>query len=552
MTARSTTSANSQPPASPKFSNRPQSAGMSRVASKLVEQIQNATSSDSLRKKLDTLQGEDITFDSYPGAIADHAPVFVRKVGASRLNRPQSAGVSRREVAEQLHRQEKPSIVDDSAVKTSKTSNKKSSTPLHEPVKKFRDGYVPDHLKDVNYKMDIYELLKDKFDQHSGTFHSTFRRLTKSAGYSGFTIDREMFKQALVKDFHLFEDDMNSSADHEEIRKYQNQQKDKLESFIDRADVNKDGYIRYNDFLRVISELDRSANQHTTQSQRHSRYSSTMVDPEKRKQDKLKEKEMKKQTTDPPYALYNEAEKYELYFVRKHQERLHKLRTIFCHLGLDPNATQVPLDIFRKGVQKFDRYIVDREIEEIIDVLGARKNGWVDLDDFMDKFALDVLKPKTFRGSYETLHVLEWPQTLEETVSRADRIKSMREKSEKHLMKGNISNTRYNVMRADKIKRELISDEYRRQMTAIGYLSPKQRKHVETFLYDHDDHLKDGRLNRMEPILSPKFKRLGNSAIVERSKKIDTHKYHKPKFIRNPDYLLSSNGAVSLRRSTHF
>jgi Ca2+-binding EF-hand superfamily protein len=553
MSARTgTPRGNTSQPASPKPQSRPQSANVSRSATKMIEQIQN--SSDKMKQKYNTLNGEDVSLANYPGAIADHAPVFVRKVGINRLNRPKSATITRKEVAADLKlsaRAHAPDveIFDDVEEDEAYNGPTKSSTKTF-----VRDEYVPDHLKNANYKMDIFELLKDKLDQHSGTFLNSFRRLTKSAGYSGFTIDKEMFKQALIKDFHLFDPQIGSSSEHAEIRKYQENQKRKLDEFIEKSDVNKDGFIRYNDFLRVISDLDRSANQLTTQSQRHSRYASTMnANPEKHMQDKKMQQEMKRTSTDPPFALYNEAEKYDMYFIRKHQEKLQKLRNIFTYLGHDPSSDKVSLEIFKKGIQRFDRYVVDREVEEIIDMLGTRKSGYIDLNEFMNKYAIDILKTKAFRGSFETLYPLQWPGTLEKTTSRAEMIEKLREKGSKNQMKGSISNTRYNVMRADKIKRELISDEYRKQMTQTGYLSPKQRRHVENFLYDHEDHLKDGRSGRMEPIQSPQKqkKKVDYTNLLQRSAKIDTHKYHKPKFIRNPNHLLSSTGAVSLRRSAN-
>lgn len=331
-------------------------------------------------------------------------------------------------------------------------------------------GYVPIHLRGVNYKNDIFEVLKDKVEQCSSSFHNSFIRLNKSVGATGWRVPKEDFKKALIKDFHLFEDTTDGDTlEHIEIRKYQEQQKRELDKFIDEAASNNDGYIRYDDFVRAIKNLDKKVSIHSTTTERQARYSSTMSNQIKNIiEAKKKQRQEKAQMKPPPFAMYDETENYEYYYYEKYKERLKALRSCFSQVITVDGCEKVLNRAFVAGLLKFDRYLTEREANEMISFLDSKKRGYIDLKEFMDRFAIHILNSKSLRGTCETgfMHMY-WPKSLEETAPRAETMEKLREQKAKHVFKSKSKPTRTSFLRKEETLRSRTNSN-RSSLSAIG------------------------------------------------------------------------------------
>jgi len=115
----------------------------------------------------------------------------------------------------------------------------------------------------------------------------------------------EDFKEAIVRDFHLFEKHSGDGAN-DKIQAYQKRQKDMLDKMIQAASAaNKDGFIRFNDFVRLVSKLnDNKSLQCTTKNISHSRFASSMGKNVKEVlEKKQKQLEDNKTIKPPPYGF---------------------------------------------------------------------------------------------------------------------------------------------------------------------------------------------------------------------------------------------------------
>lgn len=347
--------------------------------------------------------------------------------------------------------------------------------------------YVPHHLHLVNYKNDIFEVLKDKIDQHSNSFHQSFKRLNKSIGYQGWCVRKEDFRQALIKDFHLFEEiPPGESIEHREIKRYQDEQKRKLDEFLNEA-TSSDGYIRYSDFIRAVKGLDKRVNVMSTTAERQARYSSTMSNQANaiianRMSQMLEKGKLKP----PPFALYDESEKYEQLYFQRYKDRLDALRGSFGHFDVMNNHERVPYEVFKQGLLKFDRYMTEREVNEMYKFLDPKKTGFVDVGEFMDRFAVQILNNKSLRGTCETGYThMQWPRSLIEVRPRSAELEHLREKSSKHVLKAKSRGTRTVHLRKDKIERDAIQHLNQRVLSNTGFLSQEQRNKADLPFYRH-------------------------------------------------------------------
>jgi Ca2+-binding EF-hand superfamily protein len=355
---------------------------------------------------------------------------------------------------------------------------------------KFDDSYsyVPYHLARANYKNDIFEVLKDKLDAQASSFHHSFQRLNKSVGYMGWEVPKEDFKTALVKDFHLFEDTNTASADpaeHEAVRHYQSLQRQKLDEFIDKADTKGDGYIRYSDFIKAVKDLDKQVSVHSTTSERQARYGSTMNNQiqnivEQKKKDRIARKELKP----PPFALYDEAEQYEMYFLKKYKNRLGQLKNSFHHFDVMGEHEKIPHQVFKEGLLGFDKYMTEREVNEMIRYMDPNNKGFINLKVFMDRFGVEMLKSKSLRGTVENGFMsMQWPHSLVEVVPRQHVMDELRIKNSKNTLQARSKPTRTQFLRNDAIQRSHFEHRNRRQMASSGYLSTEQRAKAEVPFY---------------------------------------------------------------------
>lgn len=149
---------------------------------------------------------------------------------------------------------------------------------------------------------DIEEILFDKFDTFSENYRSAFKRILQSIGKAnGSKMKIEDFKEAIVRDFHLFEKKSGEGAN-DRIQAYQKRQKDMLNDLIDQASIeNKDGFIRFNDFVRLVSKLNDNKSIHcSTKNISHSRFASTMGKNVKEVLEKKQQQLIDNKTIKPP------------------------------------------------------------------------------------------------------------------------------------------------------------------------------------------------------------------------------------------------------------
>ncbi|KAL9649467.1 hypothetical protein ABK040_000706 [Willaertia magna] len=419
-----------------------------------------------------------------------------------------------------------------SASVSTRNNQNKTDTSNKSTRNKTYNEYTPYYLRNVDYDNDILEVLKNKIDSQSRSFHDSFRRLKQSVGNEGWKVSLEDFKQALIKDYHLLENISEDIPNFEAIKNYQQTQLNQLEEFVKQADSTGDGYIRFGDFVRAVEDIEGKVPKNSTSSQRELRYSSSMNNSAiKRKQDllhTLEEKQKTKPCIKPPFAEieYVPSEATQAY--NAYKQKLNSLRNAFQITG-DENE-KIPLDVFREKLKKFDRYIQDREIDDIINVLGARKKGYILLKDFMEHYGIETLKTKSFRGSYEATKTLQWPKTLVPYKTTNELIDELRDKKGKSKLKSGFHNTRSNILRSDKIKRELIFGSVNNsKLAATGFVSEKEKlkQHIPQYL----DHIEEHRENQPKKYLT----------------KVKGKDGFSPSFMKTPAFLISPNVNRSIR-----
>ncbi|KAF0978574.1 hypothetical protein FDP41_002394 [Naegleria fowleri] len=376
------------------------------------------------------------------------------------------------------------------------------------------EKHVPVHLRNVDYSQtnDVLEVVKNKIHSLSPNLSEAFRRIKQATGYTGNKVRAEDFKRALVKDFHLLEDISDDTPNFKAVKQFQTEQIKKLDEFIKMADPKGEGAFGYSDFIRAMEELDRKLGTNSTTAQRETRYCGSMIDEAmKRRREKTEqyiEKIMDPKKDRAPYGVAEDLVKNTDVSKSVYYTRMELLRNTF---GVEND--KIPIPLFRDALKRFDRYILDVDVDQIIENMGAKKKGYISLNEFMNNYGFETIKSKSFRSSYENVKGIQWPQTLEYNPTKEEIMSSMRENKNKKKVRGRINNTRTNILRGEEIRRNTPS-------SLSGRLSVSSDRSSSSM----------GR-----SVLSE------NSSVGRSSSPVS--------FLKTPDYLTAPGGARSIRLS---
>ncbi|EFC43751.1 predicted protein [Naegleria gruberi] len=326
--------------------------------------------------------------------------------------------------------------------------------------KQENEKHVPTHLRDLDYSKsnDVLEVVKDKIHGLSPSLSEAFRRIKQATGYTGGKVKSDDFKKAIIKDFHLLDEVPSDLPNFLAVQQYQNEQVKKIDEFIRMADPNNDGYFGYSEFNRAMEQLEKQLGTNTTTSQRESRYCGTMNHEAIRRRRERNEQQIER-IMDPkkeraPYGVHDDLVHSINQVNTSYNNKLENLRSAFPIYG---DTDRVPLSVFRETLKKFDRYILDVDLDQMIESLHGKRRGYISLNEFMNAYGFETIKSKSFRGSYESVKPLQWPATLENQSSTSDKIRDLRDKHTKKKLKGRVNNTRTNILRAEEIRRNASS-----------------------------------------------------------------------------------------------
>ena len=317
------------------------------------------------------------------------------------------------------------------------------------------ERHVPTHLRNVDYSKanDVLEVVVNKINGLSASLPEAFRRIKQATGYTGGKVSSEAFKRALIKDFHLIEEVPEDVPNFQAVKRYQSEQVKKLDELIKLADPNGEGSFGYHDFYRAMEELNNHLGTNSTTAQRESRYTASMnqeaIRRRKEKNEQYIERYMDPKMERPPYGVQSDLGPSIDPSRSVYYSRMDALKNLFQVFG---DNDRIPVSVFRETLKKFDRYILDIDVDQILDNLGVKKNGYVSVNNFLQAYGFETIKSKSFRASYEAVKTLQWPLTLQQHKNTHEKIQDLREKKAKKRTK--VNNTRSNILRADQIKRE--------------------------------------------------------------------------------------------------
>lgn len=199
-------------------------------------------------------------------------------------------------------------------------------------------------------KADMFEVLQDKIYRHSTKLQTCFRRLMSDKPTQKWVAKKEDLKEAIIKDFNLFDKESGRGAS-EEIKQYQKIQKRKLDQFLDSADVNGNGYIAYKDFIKAFNNLEDNYIDYLMPSkERANGFASKMnVNVERWFIEQNLRKCFKKQKAIPPYGYFTETALYRALDDDKLQNRYKKLRNHFHNFDIMNKNEEIPIHSFKKG-----------------------------------------------------------------------------------------------------------------------------------------------------------------------------------------------------------
>ncbi|KAG2392300.1 hypothetical protein C9374_012552 [Naegleria lovaniensis] len=374
------------------------------------------------------------------------------------------------------------------------------------------EKHVPVHLRNVDFTQtnDVLEVVKNKIHSLSPNLSEAFRRIKQATGYTGNKVRAEDFKRALVKDFHLLDDISEETPNFKAVKHFQTEQIKKLDEFIKMADPKGEGSFGYSDFIRAMEELDRKLGTNSTTAQRESRYCGSMTDDAlKRRREKTElyiEKMMDPKKDRAPYGVADDLVKNTDTSKSVYFTRMESLRNTF---GVEND--KIPIPLFRDALKRFDRYILDVDVDQILENMGAKKKGYISLNEFMNHYGFETIKSKSFRSSYENVKGIQWPQTLEYNPTKEEIMNSMREKKNNKKVRGRINNTRTNILRGEEIRRNTPS-------SLSGRISVSSDRSSSS---------------------------MGRSVLSENSGRSTSP----VSFLKTPDYLTTPGGARSIRLS---
>lgn len=303
-----------------------------------------------------------------------------------------------------------------------------------------------------DHSTDLHEILADKIRYHAFDLRTSYTRLNKGMGAS---MKKEEFINALARDFNLVED-FRARPDllNKEAMLHQQRLMDQLRQLVNRIDCKHDGLFTYNDYVRLVAELERTVKHLSTSNQRNDNFSTFMSRHQKsymilrmERRQKLKEKQP------PPYATYDETFSVEEAHKKRLEERMNRLR---YHIERRSESGSVTRDDVRRAIMDFDRHVNPREVDDIFNAMTMNRKMWkrdkhVRVDTLLDTFGLELLKRKSSRGTFETIRMLDWPASVDSTKTSFDRRSLMQKLRETQRPGFNrtVNHTRTSVLRTD-------------------------------------------------------------------------------------------------------
>eukprot|EP00760_Papus_ankaliazontas_P008969 PhM_4_TR13951/c2_g1_i1/m.32178 len=198
-----------------------------------------------------------------------------------------------------------------------------------------------------------------------------------------------------------------------------------LRILVDRADLNKDGFIDYVEFNALLKAVQPDSNDKHSAQQRQTQMSVAdkkrfqgqgFVDQRLSKLLLQSDKpvpmvaqqptnELGKMTIEAPFGVLGDSERMDSMIQAFLTTKYDKLRNTLAEMDTE-NTGKLTRDQFREAITHVDRYVFKSEVDALLGVLDPKKRGHITIDKFVSLLGQEFLKKKAHRGA--PLNPLVW------------------------------------------------------------------------------------------------------------------------------------------------
>ncbi|KAJ9463150.1 hypothetical protein DIPPA_30780 [Diplonema papillatum] len=135
----------------------------------------------------------------------------------------------------------------------------------------------------------------------------------------------------------------------------------------------------------------------------------------------------------PPYAISRDAECMQALVDEYIVTRCRRMSDCLRRHGSPDREGWLTTEEFAAALRKVERYGTSaREVEALVDVLDPKNTGFVGIQDFLTRFAIEFLKGKSSRltigtdGNDGRVNLMQWPESLRTTYSKDRLLEALR------------------------------------------------------------------------------------------------------------------------------
>jgi hypothetical protein len=154
----------------------------------------------------------------------------------------------------------------------------------------------------------------------------------------------------------------------------------------------------------------------------------------------------------PPYAVTGDSDHMQALHAQYFMGRCDRMRQVLTAAA--KGRKEMTAEEFGRALNNSLRYgISEREIDDLLSVLDPKKTGTVSIDDFLNRFSVEYLKPKSLRNTVGATHndgktnALQWLASLSDTYSRKAHMHKMQSISPRMARK--VGKTRSSLLREE-------------------------------------------------------------------------------------------------------